>query len=77
VIDGPFTEAKELIAGYSVIEAGSLAEVVELVKRWPRLDGHGNVQIEIRRVTDIEEFETASPEVIENDHRVRAATDKA
>ncbi|HEY7596400.1 MAG TPA: YciI family protein [Actinophytocola sp.] len=77
VIDGPFTEAKELIAGYSVIEAGSLAEVVELVKRWPKVDGHGNAQIEIRRVTEIEEFETASPEAVETEQRIRAARDKA
>src|SRR6476661_568963 len=38
VIDGPFTEAKELIAGYSIIEAKSLAEVIELVKQWPQVD---------------------------------------
>lgn len=50
VIDGPFAEAKELIAGFSVIEAGSLAEVIEMVKDWPRLDGHGNVQVEIRQI---------------------------
>ena len=50
VIDGPFAEAKELVAGFSVIEAGSLAEVIEMVKDWPQSDGHGNVQIEIRQI---------------------------
>jgi hypothetical protein len=50
VIDGQFTEAKELIAGFSLIEADSLAEVVELIKQWPQRDGHGNVQVEIRQV---------------------------
>jgi hypothetical protein len=50
VIDGPFTEAKELVAGFSIVEAGSLAEVVEMVKQWPQSDGHGNVQIEIRQI---------------------------
>jgi len=50
VIDGPFAEAKELIAGFSVIEADSLAEVIELVKQWPQSDGHGNVQVEIRQI---------------------------
>jgi hypothetical protein len=50
VIDGPFAEAKELIAGFSVIEAKSLAEVIEMVKDWPQVDGHGNVQIEIRQI---------------------------
>jgi hypothetical protein len=50
VIDGPFAEAKELVAGFSIVEAGSLAEVVEMVKQWPQSDGHGNVQIEIRQI---------------------------
>jgi len=59
VVDGPFTEAKELIAGYTMVEAGSLAEVVELVKKWPVVDGHGNAQIEIRRVTGPEDFAPA------------------
>ena len=54
VIDGPFTEAKELIAGYSIIEAKSLAEVIELVKQWPQSDGHGNVQVEIRPLATAE-----------------------
>ncbi len=56
VIDGPFAEAKELIAGFSLIEAGSLAEVVELVKQWPQRDGHGNVQIEIRQIVTAEDL---------------------
>jgi hypothetical protein len=77
VVDGPFTEAKELIAGYTLIEAGSLAEVVELVKKWPVEDGHGNATIEIRRVAEIEECETASPEVVEQERRMRAETGKA
>ena len=50
VLDGPFAEAKELIAGYSIIEANSLAEVIEMVKDWPQSDGHGNVQVEIRQI---------------------------
>ena len=54
VVDGPFAEAKELIAGYSIIEAGSLAEVIEMVKDWPVSDGHGNVQIEIRQIATAE-----------------------
>jgi len=56
VLDGPFSEAKELIAGYSIIEAGSLAEVIELVKQWPQSDGHGNVQIEIRQIATAEDI---------------------
>lgn len=56
VIDGPFAEAKELVAGYSMLQADSLAEVLEWVKKWPVEDGHGNVEIEIRRVYDAEDF---------------------
>jgi hypothetical protein len=56
VIDGPFAEAKELIAGFSIIEASSLAEVVELVKQWPQTDGHGNVQVEIRQIVTAEDL---------------------
>ena len=56
VLDGPFAEAKELIAGYSVIEAASLAEVIEMVKDWPQSDGHGNVQIEIRQIATAEDL---------------------
>jgi len=56
VIDGPFAEAKELIAGFSLVEAGSLEEVIEMVKDWPRSDGHGNVQVEIRQIATAEDL---------------------
>ncbi|HEY0018073.1 MAG TPA: YciI family protein [Longimicrobium sp.] len=56
VIDGPFTEAKELIAGVSIIEVASKEEAIEWVKRWPRIDGGGNVQIEIRPLYEFEDF---------------------
>lgn len=48
VIDGPFTETKELIAGLSVFEAASREEAVNWIKQWPRQDGDGNVTVEIR-----------------------------
>jgi hypothetical protein len=56
VIDGPFTEAKELVAGFSILRADSLAEVIEWVKKWPVEDGHGNAVIEIRQVHEAEDF---------------------
>jgi hypothetical protein len=56
VIDGPFAEAKELIAGFSVIEAKSLQEVIEMVRQWPQRDGHGNVQVEIRQIATAEDL---------------------
>lgn len=77
VVDGPFAEAKELIAGYTIIEANSLEEVVERVKRWPREDGHGNATIEIRRVAQMEDFETATPELLEKERERREQTGKA
>lgn len=56
VTDGPFAEAKELIAGFSVIEANSLQEVIDIVRDWPRRDGHGNVQIEIRQIATADDL---------------------
>lgn len=56
VVDGPFAEAKELIAGFSIIEAASLAEVIAMVRDWPQSDGHGNAQIEIRQVVTAEDL---------------------
>ena len=54
VIDGPFTEAKELIAGFTLIQARSREEAIEWVKRWPLEDG--DVELEIRQVFDDEDF---------------------
>ncbi len=62
VIDGPFAEAKELIAGFSMFEVDSLEEAVEWVRKWPVEDGHGNVEIEILRVTEPEDFGYVSEE---------------
>lgn len=56
VIDGPFTETKELIAGYTLVEANSLAEVLEWAKRWPCLDADGNVELEIRQVYELDDL---------------------
>jgi hypothetical protein len=55
VIDGPFTEAKELVAGYWVLEVKSREEVVEWVKRVP-FEGDEEVEIEIRQVYEADDF---------------------
>jgi hypothetical protein len=55
VVDGPFTEAKELIAGFWLIQAKSKDEAVEWAKRIPSPDG-GESEIEIRQVFEPEEF---------------------
>ena len=64
VIDGPFTEAKELIAGYTLIEVPSREAAIEWVKNWPKLDGHGNVEIEIRQLFTAEDFGEAHTEAM-------------
>lgn len=78
VIDGPFAEAKELIAGYSIIEVDSLADAIEWVKKWPVEDGHGNAEIEILRVAEIEDFGDAmTEENVDHTQRLRELTDRA
>jgi len=64
VIDGPFAEAKELIAGYTLIEVPSREAAIEWVKNWPRRDGHGNVEIEIRQLFTAEDFGDAYTEAM-------------
>ena len=52
IIDGPFTETKELVAGYWMIQAKSRAEAVEWARRAPFVDG----EIEVRQVFELEDF---------------------
>ena len=54
VMDGPFAETKELIAGFSLIDVKSREEAIEWVKRWPVEDGP--VEIEIRQEFEAEDF---------------------
>lgn len=75
VTDGPFAEAKELIAGYTVIDVGSYEEAIEWVKQWPPLDGNGNVQLELRRFVSAEDFGDAfTPELQAREQAMRDAT---
>ena len=55
VRDGPFTETKELIAGFSIINVKSLEEAIELVKRAPNVS-NGEAEVEIRKLMDVEDF---------------------
>jgi hypothetical protein len=73
VIDGPFSEAKELIAGFSLIDVRSREEAIEWVKRWPAIDGHGEVEIEIRQVYEADDFGAQfTPALREQEERLRA-----
>ena len=56
VVDGPFAETKELIAGFTIIQAKSLDEAIEWVKRGPNLSSDGKAVVEIRKLMDIEDF---------------------
>ena len=71
VIDGPFAETKELVAGYWILQCKSLAETIEWIKRWPALDGDGEVEIEIRQVFEAEDFGAEfTPELREQEARL-------
>ena len=71
VIDGPFTETKELVAGFCLIQVGSKDEAIEWVKRWPALDGHGEVELEIRQVFEADDFgEAFTPELRDAEQRI-------
>ncbi len=62
VIDGPFAEAKELIAGFSLIEVPSLADAIAWARRWPAVDMDRDVAIEVRPLfeeADFAEWEAA------------------
>jgi hypothetical protein len=74
VVDGPFTEAKELIAGFWILQAGSLAEAVEWVKKAPMPGG----ELEIRPVFELEDFgEGVTPQIRERDERLRRETEQS
>ena len=56
VIDGPFAETKELVAGFSIIQVTSLDEAIEWVKRAPNMSSDGETEVEIRKLMDVEDF---------------------
>jgi hypothetical protein len=72
VIDGPFAETKELIAGYWIWQCASLAEAIEWVKRCPNPTG-ADSEVEIRQVFEAEDFGAEfTPELREQEDRLRA-----
>ncbi len=75
VIDGPFTETKELLAGFWIWQVDSLEEAIEWVKRIPNPRGEGaeEAEIEIRQVFEAEDFGAEfPPELREQEERLRA-----
>src|ERR1700687_1558182 len=76
VIDGPFSETKELIAGFWLWQVRSMEEAVGWVKRCPN-PHEGESEIEIRRVFEVDDFAPQlTPELREQEERLRAETAK-
>jgi len=72
VVDGPFTETKELVAGFWLIQVTSKEEAIEWAKRIPNPDGV-EAEIEIRQVFEPEDFGAEfTPELREQERRLRA-----
>jgi hypothetical protein len=73
IIDGPFTEAKELIAGFWLWQVKSMAEAVEWLKRAPF---DGDTEIELRQVFEAEDFGAEfTPELRQQEERLRKEID--
>jgi hypothetical protein len=69
VVDGPFAETKELIAGYWILQVSSREEVLEWVKKAP----FRGAEVEVRQVFEAEDFgEAYTPEIREQEDRIRA-----
>jgi hypothetical protein len=78
VIDGPFTETKELIAGFWLWQVKSLEEAIEWARRCPNPTG-AQGQLEIRQIFELDDFgENLTPELREQEERLQAqATENA
>ena len=76
VIDGPFAETKELVAGFWIWKCASLQEAIAWVKRCPN-PMPGDSEIEIRKIYEAEDFgEALTPELREQEERLRAKVSK-
>jgi hypothetical protein len=78
VIDGPFAETKELIAGFWIWKVKSMDEAVEWVKRIPNTDANeGDVaEIEIRPIAELEDFADLPADIKEQEVALRAQVEK-
>src|SRR5512133_3528299 len=77
VIDGPFAETKELIAGFWLLQCKSKEEAIEWIKRSPNPFPGGDSEIEIRQLFEAEDFGAEfTPELREQEERIRAEAAK-
>lgn len=71
VTDGPFTESKELVAGYWILQLGSMEEALEWAKRIPVPGPDIEMQVEVRPMFDAEDFVgVAPPEAVERETKL-------
>ncbi len=76
MIDGPFTETREIVAGYWIWEVKDMAEAIEWVKRCPN-PMFGESDIDIRPVYELEDFgDIVTPEIKKQDARLRVQTEQ-
>jgi hypothetical protein len=76
VIDGPFAETKELVAGFWLWQVRSMEEAIEWIKRAPLFDG--GTEIELRPIFEMDDFgDAATPEIREQEARLREKIAKA
>jgi hypothetical protein len=74
VLDGPFTETKELVAGFWIWRVGSLAEAIDWLRKAPFRE----TEVEIRPIFEADDFgEALTPELREQEERLRARTEPA
>jgi hypothetical protein len=78
VIDGPFSETKELVAGFWILQVKSLDECIEWVKKVPNPMPGTETEIEIRQVFEAADFgDSLTPELKENEERLRVQSTAA
>ena len=75
VIDGPFAETKELVAGFWIWQVKSKEEAIEWLKRCPN-PMPGESEIELRQIFEFEDFGELSPELKAQEERTREAAEK-
>ena len=68
ITDGPFAEAKELVAGFTMIKVNSREEALEWARRWPVEDADGQAYLEVRQVYELDDFGDAFTPELRDQH---------
>jgi len=74
VVDGPFAEARELIAGFWILQVKSREEAIEWARRCPNPNEHGDTELELRQVFEAADFTNATPEILAKEDELRDIT---